>query len=265
MRKTLILGLAAAFAVPALAEAKIFDTSTHALVGASDEVRVAGEYSTGFEAPGFAPGYIGGQSGWTTFASSTAQAIVSAANPFAGAQHMRISKDPALANGALTGGFSPNQGPQAPGAYDVSVMVNLSAVDGADYDVVPQAPSQGFLSARVKFNFAGPIYVLDDTGGGLAFINTGTDWTADAGTYKELRIELDAGADTIDYYWGGSLIYSSVAGVFAGSSVEQVVLLSDNWQNPGENGNFDNLNVIPEPASLALLAVGGLALVRRRR
>ena len=66
-------------------------------------------------------------------------------------------------------------------------------------------------------------------------------------------------------YWGGSLIYSGIAGVFAGSSIEQVVLISDNWHNPGESGDFDNLNVTPEPATLALLAMGGLAMIRRRR
>jgi hypothetical protein len=132
-------------------------------------------------------------------------------------------------------------------------MVNLSAIGGADYDVVAQAPSQGFLTARVKFNFQGAIYVLDDTGSGLVFIDTGTTWTADAGTYKELRIEIDGLADPIDYYWGGSLFYSSVAGVFAGTSVEQVVFTSDNWQNPGETGDFDDLRVVHGPIGACCL------------
>jgi hypothetical protein len=266
MRKLLMLGLVAAIASPVFAGVKTLDTDTHALIPNAYEERLGANYGTGFEAAeGFGAGYIGGQAGWTTFASSTAQPIVTFANPFAGSQAMRIANDPALAPGTLTGGFSPNQGALPAGSYTVSVQMNLSAIGGADYDVVPQAPSQGFLTARYKFSFLGDILVLDDTGGGLAFIDTGADWTADAGTYKEARIEVNAGANTIDYYWGGALVYSSVAGVFAGSSVEQVVLISDNWQNPGETGNFDNLNVTPEPATLALLAFGGLAMVRRRR
>jgi hypothetical protein len=266
MRNILVLGLVAAFALPALADVKSFSADTHALVPDVDELRLGGNYGTGFEAAdGFAPGYISGQSGWGAFAASTTQGRIDTGNPFAGSQHLRIAKDAAIGTGINTGAFSPNQGAQPAGSYDVSVMMNLSATGGADYDVVPQAPSQALLSARVKFNFQGPIFILDDTGGGLAFVNTGTNWTADAGTYKELRIEMDANADTIDYYWGGSLIYSSVAGVFAGTSIEQVVLISDNFHNPGETGDFDNLSVTPEPASLALLAMGGLALIRRRR
>jgi hypothetical protein len=30
-------------------------------------------------------------------------------------------------------------------------------------------------------------------------------------------------------------------------------------------GSFDNLSYVPEPASLALLGLGGLAVLRRRR
>jgi hypothetical protein len=33
----------------------------------------------------------------------------------------------------------------------------------------------------------------------------------------------------------------------------------------GSSGNADNLTVIPEPATIALLGLGGLALLRRKR
>jgi hypothetical protein len=40
---------------------------------------------------------------------------------------------------------------------------------------------------------------------------------------------------------------------------------SDNFQNPDEVGDFDNVSVIPAPGALALLGLGGLAAARRRR
>ena len=106
--------------------------------------------------------------------------------------------------------------------------------------------------------------MLDDPGTGLVFVDTGVDWIA--GGYRDLPIDIDAGANTIDYYYGGSLIYSSQGGVFAGATTEQVVLMSDNWQlDEYGAGDFDNLVFTPEPGMLSLLALGGLGMLARRR
>ncbi len=53
----------------------------------------------------------------------------------------------------------------------------------------------------------------------------------------------------------------------ANADVGRIVLLIVDWQETGVSGalNFDNAVVTPEPASLLLLAGGGLALLRRRR
>jgi len=248
---------------------KTYNPSIHAFLnGDQSAPRGGATYGTGFESgEGFAPAPIGGQAGWTMFAASTAEGHVDTVNPFAGSQHLRISGDPTIGGGTLTGGFSPDLGAQTPNQAYMSVQVNIGAAGGADYDIVPQAPSQGFLSARLKFNFGGNVFVLDDTGGGLAFEDTGYDWSANAGTYQHVEIMLDNDNNTIDYYIDGNLIYSSVAGVFAGTAFEQVVLISDNFQ-AGESGDFDDLyfeNVIPTPGALALLGVAGFMGRRRRR
>lgn len=245
---------------------KNYTLSTEALLGAAtDGVSRSGAFSTGFEVvDGFA---IGGlpQNGWTEFAATPNGASISGAHPAAGSQHLRIEKDAAAGNGSLSGGFSPDAGALGAGYYAVSVDFATNDVAGADYDIVPQAPSQGSLSARMKFSWTGDILVLDDTGAGLAFVDTGADFIAD-GAYRNASIIIDSINDTIDYYYNGSLIYSSVTGVVAGTSVEQVVLLSDNFQNAGGWGDFDNLSVVvPAPGALALMGLGGLVAARRRR
>jgi len=241
-----------------------------AVVAALASVASANIYATGFEATeGFATGFIGGQNGWSAFSASTVEGHVDTVNPASGAQHLRISNDPAAGAGNYVGGFSPDWGPQPAGQYTVSVDVCIGATGGADYDIVPQAPSQSFLTARVKYFWddydldgtPGDVVVLDDDGTGLTYYDTGYDYTP--GVYHNLTIDIDAIGNTIDYYFDGTLAYSGMAGVFAGTSVEQVVFLCDNW-NAGESGDFDNLLVTPEPTSLVLLALGGLALIRRR-
>lgn len=265
MRKILfMLALIGLLSAPAFADiVKNYDTSIAALVSpAGPGIPRSLPYSTGFEpADGFAPGYIGGQAGWTGFAG-TAQGVISAAHPAAGTQELRISRDPSNPAGNYTGGFSPVQSALGVGDYVTSMDVYISYALGANYGVVLQAPSQGYLSARLEFDWLGDIIVLDDTGSGLGFVDTGVAWTP--GVYKNLTIDLNSITGAIDYYYDGSLVYSGVNGVFAGTSVEQVVLYSDNWQYAGEFGEFDNLSVTPEPATLALFAVGALALIRRR-
>ncbi|GAB5496280.1 MAG: hypothetical protein Phyf2KO_13600 [Phycisphaerales bacterium] len=268
--KSIILtaaALVAASGVSAQVDPKIYDTSIDAFTSNGTQIaQLGGGFNTGgFEAPGYAVGPISGQAGWTIFANNTpSTSSISTANPASGSQHLRLSQDSAIANGSLVGGFSPLFGDVGEDIVMTSVDVFIDAAGGSDYDVVPQAPSQNFLSARVKFSFLGDILILDDVGAGLAFIDSGLDWVP--GSYQNLTISMDRANNTIDYSYGGNQFYSSVSGIFAGTAIEQVVLLHDNF-SVGENGDFDNLTVgaIPAPASAVLLGFGGMAAARRRR
>lgn len=79
-----------------------------------------------------------------------------------------------------------------------------------------------------------------------------------------LAVELDkfyGASDPVDTWVeiGGSVTAP------AGADTGRVVLLMVDWQD-GVGGaiNFDNVSVTPEPATLALLALGGVVMLRRR-
>lgn len=81
-------------------------------------------------------------------------------------------------------------------------------------------------------------------------------WVSDMGlTDTGVDFGIDEGADgSIDQTW--SIFSMDVTGP---------VTLTFKEQNDGGSRNMYGLGAIPEPATLALLALGGLALIRRRK
>lgn len=267
MSKILMTTVAAlALSGSAFAQAKDYSTST-AFIPApfASSWRGAPSLTTGFE--DFAQGPINGQSGWTTFSANLNAPVVSDANPASGSQHLRITQGPGAAS-SFNGAFSPDLGPITGFVSSVvSFDINMDTDAGADGIVIGQAPSQALLAWRLRFDWQGNIFVLDDLGSGLQFVDTGVQYVQ--GEYRNMTVALDNVTNTIDYFYDGNPIYSSVAGVFAATGVEQVILAGDNFYNDEfESISYDNLsllNVIPTPGSAALLGLAGLAAVRRRR
>jgi hypothetical protein len=230
-----------------------------------------GGYATSFEASeGYSTGFLDGQEDWTVFAVSTQQPVITNARANTGSQSLRIDVDASIGAGNLTGGFSPQIVVADPMELSrASVDVFITGTGGADYDFAPQAPTQGFLTARVNFRFTGPIRILD----GGVFVDTGVTWPVNQ--WMNIRVEVDPNAPQIDYYLDDALIYSTNV-LVGGTTVEQVVLISDNFHF-GEVGDFDDLDFsygtpvfIPTLTEwgmigfISLLAIAALVIMRRR-
>jgi hypothetical protein len=85
------------------------------------------------------------------------------------------------------------------------------------------------------------------------------------GQWVEMRAEIDLDADWVDLYYGGTLLSGKVwtEGVSGAGALN--IGAVDLFANGATSIFWDDISLVPEPASLALLAFGALALVRRRR
>jgi hypothetical protein len=197
-------------------------------------------FGTGFEpSSGFAVGTLEPQNGWTATGTNLPWASVSNGNPFTGTQHVRLIRNPASGAGVNHVWLSPVNAQPANSPSTVYARVYITNVDGADYSILGQAPSQAFITWRVVFSFDGNIYVLDNIGMVIQFVDTGIAW--DTGVYRELRVDFNPLAGTIDYYYNGVLIYTG--NIVAGTAVEQVGGVHDNFQLTGERADVDAMSV----------------------
>ncbi len=102
-------------------------------------------------------------------------------------------------------------------------------------------------------------FILDLTPG------TGGVPAINYGTYNTLALRLVAGG-TVDYLFNDIVVASITDPTYdqVGVEIEQAVL--QGWQGADDyTVRFGSLSVVPEPATLGLLGLAGLALGRRRR
>jgi hypothetical protein len=80
--------------------------------------------------------------------------------------------------------------------------------------------------------------------------------------WTEIRVEFDLDADTVDAYYNGTSIGSGTWATPAYPTVEFANV--DMYAPHGEPVYYDNLSLVPEPASCLLLAAGAVLALRRR-
>jgi hypothetical protein len=297
MRKVFVVLALLAVVSPAMA-AKDLTAVSEAFrdgAGASAATRGPAIFSTGFEQSGgfMNPGLsMNGQGAppegpWSTRTHGgipDTMPILDNLFPYAGAQHVTSADDQAVPPGAFpnTIAFSPDFGPQPVPTSDLSVsaQVLITNSGGADYGLFAQAPSLGSQTIQVRFYYAdadgdtlpGELLVLTDTNGpaagGVTYAVTGVEYDQTL-TYQEVRAVLHPGTHMIDYYYAGVFIGSASGLYDAGGNpvnrIEQVLFGDDQYQLPGEAAFWDDVNVTPEPGSLALLLLGAAAALRRYR
>ncbi len=247
------LALAAGCALGAKPEPKYLDRLADVAHGASG----GGERnynSNGFEAPGFALGAMP-QGGWTTLGTLVPGlgngGSISNANPAAGAQHLRTSKDPAFGNGYYNGSlYNVNK---TTGPVTTTVKTYIPAGAYADYYFFGMR-SDAYFAWGVHMTFTGTIT--------NAFSGGTTIGNIIYGQYVDLSVSYNNGTETITY--NGATLYSGATG-FTVNQYDYVWCGSDNWQLSGENADWDNLTVSPAPGAAGLLGLGALAGLRRRR
>ena len=216
-------------------------------IGGSAQGAIAGgdpgtSQEAGFEvAEGFMLGHLDGQVEWNTFASSKAEAHIEDANPATGDQHVRIGRDPVLADAANVGAFSPNMGIFTGVSAKVTVDIFITGT-GRDYEFQPQSPTEDLVTLTVLFEDGGVISVLDNPG--AVFVDTGFMWIPDQ--YVTLNIDFDVVADTITYFYNGEMIYTMA--VEFGTAVQETVILGNNGAAGSGHMDFDNYTVVGDIA-----------------
>lgn len=208
-------------------------------------------------------GQLGGQGAWVGNPddATTAGRLDVVSN------HLQLTHNDTVpsANVSATTSFAP-VGPDGSGVITVITHAELGSGDGGNIWFFRAKDAGGNVLGAWdgQFTTARP-RIANSVLAAQALTGTG---------YDELRMDLNVVTGAIDYYFNGasvgSLDSTTVPGAFniIGSMVSQI-----EFQRQGRGGtgtftgslNFDSVSVVPEPATLGLLALGALCLRGRRR
>ncbi|MBT8487175.1 MAG: hypothetical protein HKO59_13470 [Phycisphaerales bacterium] len=235
-------------------------------------------FESGFEPEeGCAIGYIGGGGSgepqncvWrasTSVPIGATMPVIADTLPATGSQHLHFEHDPVQASGSpdlaadpasRNWAFSESIVPAPPeGLFVLDLSVRIAEFGGPNaYIVQPEAPSQGMLATVMILNPDGTISVGDDANPDddlFSIVNTGAVWTP--GDYHAVRIELDAEAGRINYWYDDELVYSTDpaagglgVGVFAGTIIERILIRYEGNNPGGPSLDIDDVSIAMPPS-----------------
>ncbi len=222
--------------------------------------------SGGFESPLYTLGALGGQNGWTT--DGTGAATVENSIFESGSQAVRLSGT------ATTWHFPSLSYTQTPGEI-VSVNSGIyrasSVTTTKNFGYFLDAYSSTARIARVGLgsnnNGAPAIFATYNgpSGAGTYILATGLSWD----TWYDFRLDLNLNTDTFDLYVNNTLYGSNLAFLATATDLSDVDLQMSVTTGATDVGYFDNYSIttspVPEPGTIALVTLGGLALIGVRR
>ena len=217
-----------------------------AIVGVSS-IASASDFMDDFES--YAAGSaLHGQGGWKGWDNDPAwSASASDAQAYSGTISVDISGDADLVHE-----FDP-----AGGSWEVSAMQYVpSGATGTSY----------FLLLNT-YNDGGPydwsIQMACDLGAGIMTSDFGAGATAAIlyDQWVQLKFNIDLDGNTVDEYYNGTLLSTHVWDDTGNATLGCI----DLYAGGASSVYYDDITVVPEPATLSLLCLGGLALIRRRK
>lgn len=114
-------------------------------------------------------------------------------------------------------------------------------------------------AVQMKFNMETGL-VTDDESGSSASVPIVYD------SWKEIKVEIDLEANTQATFYNGTAVATSDWYDPNDANHMKSVAAVDLWADVGGNPvYYDDMHLTPEPASMGLLALGGLLALRRRR
>ena len=189
-----------------------------------------------------------GQGGWKGWDNDpTWTAYVSSAQANSGSQSAEIAGAADLVHEfGLAGGLLELTAMQyvPTGSTGNSFFLLLNTYnDGGPYD----------WSVQLNCDLAGGT-ITSDFGGGATANILYDQWV-------ELKFDIDLNGNTVDEYYNGTLL-STHQWDDTGNLTLGCIDLFANGASPIY---YDDVTIVPEPATLSLLCLGGLALIRRRK
>jgi hypothetical protein len=272
MRKVFAIAIVAMIAAPALADESLDSTNSFggASGGISERMAVPpafsgahSAFSDNFEAEAVRHPFAGVSTLWTSeWADNTSIVSPGLSGSSRAAEH--------ASDGSAISGFELNSPQFGDNVLDMAFTATVKITGmGTRYDFITTDTESQLYNTRVMFQPDGAIWGTRVNSSLTAFetFDTGATWTS--GQEMEISVETTSGGnvivrkDGVELYTEVETSYA-VGGGFLVGGIGQYLTYATN-ANDSSTFDIDNIRFVPEPATLALLLLGGATMIRRRR